>query len=67
MIELKHCRFEDQLAGFMTKHLKIDNFCKLREGVDILYDNQLKEGFCWAFVLVALGFSPFCVLCIDSL
>ncbi|PNY09558.1 hypothetical protein L195_g006112, partial [Trifolium pratense] len=35
VIELVHCRSEDQLADILTKPLKFDSFCKLREGLGI--------------------------------
>ncbi|GAU27144.1 hypothetical protein TSUD_104530 [Trifolium subterraneum] len=33
VIELKHCRTNEQLADIMTKALKLESFCKLREGL----------------------------------
>ncbi|GAU45181.1 hypothetical protein TSUD_178740 [Trifolium subterraneum] len=35
VIELKHCRTNEQLADIMTKALKIESFCKLREGLGV--------------------------------
>jgi hypothetical protein len=32
-IELRYCRSQDQLADMMTKALKLDTFCRLREGI----------------------------------
>jgi hypothetical protein len=32
-IELKFCKSQDQLADIMTKALKLDTFCRLREGI----------------------------------
>jgi uncharacterized OsmC-like protein len=37
VMELKHCRSEKQLADIMTKALKVDTFCRLREGLEV-YD-----------------------------
>ncbi|PNY16188.1 hypothetical protein L195_g012900 [Trifolium pratense] len=34
-VELVHCRSEDQLADLLTKPLKLESFCKLREGLGI--------------------------------
>ncbi|PNX67669.1 hypothetical protein L195_g055750 [Trifolium pratense] len=33
VIELKFCKSQEQLADIMTKPLKLDSFCKLREGI----------------------------------
>jgi hypothetical protein len=33
VIELKYCKTQDQLADIMTKALKLESFCKLREGL----------------------------------
>jgi hypothetical protein len=33
IIELTFCKSQDQLADIMTKALKLDTFCKLREGI----------------------------------
>ncbi|GAU45313.1 hypothetical protein TSUD_300420 [Trifolium subterraneum] len=33
IIELKYCKSQDQLADIMTKTLKLETFCKLREGI----------------------------------
>jgi hypothetical protein len=33
VIELKYCKSHDQLANIMTKALKLETFCKLREGI----------------------------------
>ncbi|GAU37152.1 hypothetical protein TSUD_293100 [Trifolium subterraneum] len=35
VIELKHCRTNEQLADIMTKALKLESFCKLREGLGV--------------------------------
>jgi hypothetical protein len=35
VIELKYCKTQDQLADIMTKALKLESFCKLREGLDM--------------------------------
>ncbi|PNX58380.1 hypothetical protein L195_g050881, partial [Trifolium pratense] len=40
VIELVHCRSEEQLADILTKPLKFDNFCKLREGLGICDLNE---------------------------
>lgn len=29
-IEIRHCRFEDQLADVLTKSLKLESFCTIR-------------------------------------
>ncbi|PNX58520.1 type I inositol 145-trisphosphate 5-phosphatase 12-like protein, partial [Trifolium pratense] len=34
-VELVHCRSEDQLADLLIKPLKLESFCKLREGLGI--------------------------------
>ncbi|PNX70076.1 hypothetical protein L195_g064718, partial [Trifolium pratense] len=33
VIELKYCKSQDQLADIMTKPLKLESFCRLREGL----------------------------------
>ncbi|XP_058746032.1 uncharacterized mitochondrial protein AtMg00810-like [Vicia villosa] len=33
IVELKHCKSEEQLADIMTKVLKLETFCRLREGL----------------------------------
>ncbi|MCI04240.1 copia-type polyprotein, partial [Trifolium medium] len=33
IIELKYCKSRDQLEDIMTKALKLESFCKLREGI----------------------------------
>ncbi|KAK2427210.1 putative mitochondrial protein [Trifolium repens] len=35
VIELKYCKTQDQIADIMTKALKIESFCKLREGMGV--------------------------------
>jgi hypothetical protein len=30
IVELRHCKSEDQIADLMTKPLKLEAFCKLR-------------------------------------
>ncbi|MCI81510.1 hypothetical protein A2U01_0102784, partial [Trifolium medium] len=35
IIELVHCRSEEHLADILTKPLKFDTFCRLREGLGI--------------------------------
>jgi hypothetical protein len=35
VIELKYCKSQDQLADIMTKALKIESFCTLREGMGV--------------------------------
>ncbi|GAU31045.1 hypothetical protein TSUD_214810 [Trifolium subterraneum] len=35
VVELKHCSTQEQLADIMTKALKLDNFCKLREDLSM--------------------------------
>jgi hypothetical protein len=35
VIELKYCKTQDQLADIMTKALKLESFCKLREGMGV--------------------------------
>jgi hypothetical protein len=35
VVELVHCRSQDQLANLMTKPLKLETFCKLRESLEI--------------------------------
>jgi hypothetical protein len=37
VVELKHCSTQDQLADMFTKALKLESFCKLREGIG-MYD-----------------------------
>ncbi|PNY15445.1 hypothetical protein L195_g012141 [Trifolium pratense] len=37
-IELVHCRSEEQLADLLTKPLKLESFCKLREGLGMCDD-----------------------------
>jgi hypothetical protein len=36
VVELVHCRSQDQLADLMTKPLKLDTYCKLRENLGII-------------------------------
>jgi hypothetical protein len=36
VVELKHCRSQDQLAYLMTKPLKLEAFCKLRDRLRML-------------------------------
>ncbi|MCI26032.1 copia protein, partial [Trifolium medium] len=36
IIELKHCRSQDQLADLMTKPLKMEAFLKLKSGLGML-------------------------------
>jgi hypothetical protein len=33
VVELRHCKSQDQLADLMTKPLKLDTFVKLRENL----------------------------------
>ncbi|MCI28172.1 hypothetical protein A2U01_0049372, partial [Trifolium medium] len=40
VIDLKHCRTDEQLADIMTKALKFDTFCKLREGLGLCDSNS---------------------------
>jgi hypothetical protein len=40
IVELVHCRTEDQLADILTKPLKLDSFCKLREGLGMIDCNS---------------------------
>jgi hypothetical protein len=40
VVELVHCRTEDQLADILTKPLKLDSFCKLREGLGMIECNS---------------------------
>jgi hypothetical protein len=40
VVELVHCRTEDQLADILTKPLKLDSFCKLREGLGMIDCNS---------------------------
>ncbi|CAJ2635927.1 unnamed protein product [Trifolium pratense] len=40
-IELVHCRSEEQLADLLTKPLKLESFCKLREGLGMCDVNSL--------------------------
>jgi hypothetical protein len=40
VVELVHCRTEDQLADILTKPLKLDSFCKLREGLGMIECNN---------------------------
>jgi hypothetical protein len=35
IVELVHCRSQDQLADLMTKPLKLETYCKLREKLGI--------------------------------
>jgi hypothetical protein len=35
VVELKHCSTHEQLADIMTKALKLDTFCKLREDLSM--------------------------------
>jgi hypothetical protein len=42
VIELRHCKSEEQLADIMTKALKLETFCKLREGLGMYDLNCLK-------------------------
>jgi hypothetical protein len=35
VIELKFCKSQDQLADIMTKALKIESFCKLRDSLGV--------------------------------
>jgi hypothetical protein len=35
VVELKHCSTHEQLADIMTKALKLDTFCKLRENLSM--------------------------------
>ncbi|PNX57516.1 hypothetical protein L195_g058734, partial [Trifolium pratense] len=43
VIELVHCRSEEQLADILTKPLKFDSFSKLREGLGICDLNEFVE------------------------
>jgi hypothetical protein len=36
VVELVHCRSQNQLADLMTKPLKLDTYCKLRENLGII-------------------------------
>jgi hypothetical protein len=36
VIELKHCSSQDQLADVLTKSLKLESFCRLREGLGVV-------------------------------
>jgi hypothetical protein len=40
VVELIHCRTKDQLADILTKPLKLDAFCKLREGLGMIDCNS---------------------------
>ncbi|MCI18078.1 hypothetical protein A2U01_0039229, partial [Trifolium medium] len=51
IIELVHCRSEEQLADILTKPLKLDTFCRLREGLGMrdlcaLSDAEPGEALC---------------------
>ncbi|MCI34220.1 copia protein, partial [Trifolium medium] len=35
VVELKHCSKQEQLADIMTKALKLETFCKLREDMSM--------------------------------
>jgi hypothetical protein len=35
VVELKHCSTQEQLADIMTKALKLETFCKLREDLSM--------------------------------
>jgi hypothetical protein len=41
-IELRYCRSQDQLADMMTKALKLDTFCKLREGIGVCDSSSIR-------------------------
>jgi hypothetical protein len=36
VIELKHCSSQEQLADVLTKPLKLESFCRLREGLGVV-------------------------------
>ncbi|KAK2451463.1 putative mitochondrial protein [Trifolium repens] len=42
VIELKYCKSQDQLADIMTKALKIESFCTLREGMGVCSLSSIK-------------------------
>jgi hypothetical protein len=41
VIELSFCKSQDQLADIMTKALKLETFCKLREGLGVCDLNDI--------------------------
>jgi hypothetical protein len=41
VIELSFCKSQDQLADIMTKALKLETFCKLREGLGVCDLNNI--------------------------
>jgi hypothetical protein len=41
IIELRHCKTDDQLADLFTKPLKLESFCRLREGLGVLDFNNV--------------------------
>ncbi|MCH89491.1 putative copia-type polyprotein [Trifolium medium] len=43
VIELKYCKSQDQLADIMTKALKFESFCKLREGIGMCDSHSLSD------------------------
>jgi hypothetical protein len=42
-IELKFCKSQEQLADIMTKALKVESFCKLREGLGVCDLGKIKQ------------------------
>jgi hypothetical protein len=36
IVELVHCKTDEQLADLFTKPLKLESFCKLREGLGMV-------------------------------
>jgi hypothetical protein len=36
IVEMVHCATENQIADILTKPLKLESFCRLREGLGII-------------------------------
>jgi hypothetical protein len=42
-IELKFCKSQEQLADIMTKALKVESLCRLREGLGVCDLDKVKQ------------------------
>jgi hypothetical protein len=57
------CKSQEQLADIMTKALKLDTFCKLREGIGMCDSSSIGWGFWSLLIALCLSFYLFFLCC----